>query len=195
MIQRPQTYDQGTQLFHWASAVLILGMIPLGFLMQHAAGAVKLSLYRAHALTGSVVLLLTVVRIVWVVTHASPEPLPMGRSHYVGMKGIHLLLYVVLLIMAGSGLSMMALSTLPDVLKGMASTFPDLHSLAARKVHGAGARIYVALLAAHVGGVLRYQLAEGDIFSRMGISLFRRRGDWKRKQREAETRVGSEIRQ
>jgi cytochrome b561 len=172
MIQRSQTYDQGTQLFHWASAVLILGMIPLGFLMQHAAGAVKLSLYRAHALTGSVVLLLTVVRIVWVVTHASPEPLPISRLHSTGMKGIHVLLYAVLLIMTASGLAMMALSTLPNVLKGVATTFPDLSKLPARKVHGVGARIYVALLAAHVGGVLRYQFVEGDIFSRMGVTLF-----------------------
>lgn len=140
--------------------------------MQQVEGAAKLPLYRAHALAGSLLLLLTVARIAWVLTHDSPEPLPVSRLHYLGMKGIHILLYAVLLIMAASGLAMMALSNLPDVLKGVATTFPDLSKLAARKLHGAGARMYIALLATHVAGVIRYQFAEGDIFSRMGITLF-----------------------
>ena len=187
MNKQPQSYNYGTQLFHWASALLVLGMIPLGFAMQDAGAAAKLTLYRAHALSGSLLVLLTMARIAWVLTHDSPQALPVSRLHYVGMKGIHVLLYVVLLIMGASGLAMMALSNLPDVLKGVATTFPDLSKLAARRAHGAGARIYIALLAAHVGGVIRYQLAEGDILSRMGITLFRKRSYGNEKSRGATT--------
>jgi cytochrome b561 len=152
--------------------VLIFGTIPLGFAMQKASGGAKLASYRAHAGIGVLILLLTLGRIVWVATHVAPEPLPVSRGHYWSMKGVHILLYVVLLVIAGSGLAMMALSTLPQVLKGMTATFPNLHTLPVRRLHGAGVRIFAVLLLMHIGGVLRYQIIESDVLARIGVTLF-----------------------
>jgi len=175
MSQQPTKYDTGTQLFHGVSAALIIVMLPLGFLMQKGSGTAKLVLYRAHVSMGLVVLLFTLARIVWRMRHVSPEPLTLSRPHHLGMEGIHVLLYAVLLILAASGVAMLALSTLPEVLKGAVTVFPNLSDLAPRKVHGAGARIYIALLVAHVGGVVQYQLTKGDTLGRIGLKLLGQR--------------------
>lgn len=171
MTERPASYDRGSQLFHWLSAVLILGLFPLGFLMQDATGTTKLVLYRGHVVVGIVLFLLTLGRIVWRLRHRAPEPLPMSRIHWMGMEGIHLLLYVVLFVLSGSGVALLALSTLPDALAGAGAGFPDLSELPPRQAHGLAARLYIALLLAHVGGVVVYQLREGDTLSRMGLRL------------------------
>ena len=52
-------------VLHWLSAVLILGMIPAGFLMQGVDESVKPVLYCGHVATGALVLVLTLARLTW----------------------------------------------------------------------------------------------------------------------------------
>ena len=83
---------------HWVSAVLILGMLPLGFLMQNAGEGDRLLWYRLHVMVGIAVLLLTMARLVWKWFDVKPAPTPgLSGVHLRGMELVHVLLYLVLL--------------------------------------------------------------------------------------------------
>jgi len=167
---KPNIYDRGTQRFHWLSALLILAMIPIGFIMQDADGATKLLLYRLHCGIGLLLLAMTVVRILWRFKQPTPAPpAGMGKLHVRGLEATHVLLYVILLALTVSGVAMLALSDLPQVLSGASSDYPDLAELGPRKAHGAGAFTYIALLIAHVGGVVLHQVRHGGSFHRIGV--------------------------
>jgi cytochrome b561 len=167
---KPNIYDRGTQRFHWLSALLILAMIPIGFIMQDADGATKLLLYRLHCGIGLLLLAMTVVRILWRFKQPTPAPpAGMGKLHVRGLEATHVLLYVILLALTVSGVAMLALSDLPQVLSGASSDYPDLAELGPRKAHGAGAFTYIALLIAHVGGVVLHQVSHGGSFHRIGV--------------------------
>jgi cytochrome b561 len=167
---KPDIYDRGTQRFHWLSALLILAMIPIGFIMQDSDGATKLLLYRLHCGIGLLLLATTVVRIIWRIRQPVPAPpAGMGKLHVRGLEATHVLLYVLLLALTASGVAMLALSDLPQVLGGASSDYPDLPELGPRKAHGAGALAYIALLIAHVGGVVFHQVRHGGSFQRIGV--------------------------
>lgn len=165
-----QRYGGIAIALHWVSAVLILGMLPLGFLMQNAGEDSRLLQYRLHAIVGFAVLLLTVARLVWKFFDVKPAPTPgLTGVHLRGMQFVHGLLYLVLLVLTVSGLVLNVQSGLIDVLRGTAQEFPDLSEFGARRAHGMLARIYIALLVAHIGGVVVHQFRHGHVFSRMGI--------------------------
>ena len=155
---------------HWVSAVLILGMLPLGFLMQNAGDDGQLFWYRLHVMVGVAVLLLTIVRLAWKLFDVKPSPTPgLSGVHLQGMKVIHVLLYLVLLVLVVSGIVLNVQSGFVEVLSGAKQGIPDFGEFGARRSHGMLARIYIALLVAHIGGVLLHQFRHGQVFPRMGI--------------------------
>ena len=169
-MNKPNLYDRGTQRFHWLSAVLILAMIPLGFLMQDATGETKLLLYRAHCAIGLLLVVITLARIIWRIKQPVPEPPSgMGTLHVRGLEATHLLLYAVLLGLSVSGIAMLALTSLPEVLTGASTSYPDMVELGPRRAHGAGVFVYIALLVAHVGGVIVHQTRHGGSLQRIGV--------------------------
>ena len=155
---------------HWASAILILGMLPLGFLMQNAGAGDRLLWYRVHGMVGFAVLLLTMARLAWKLFDVKPAPTPgLTGVHLRGMELVHVFLYLVLLVLVGSGIALNIQSGLLDVLRGAANDFPHLTDFGSRRAHGVLARIYIALLVAHIGGVAVHQFRHGHAFARMGI--------------------------
>ena len=85
------------------------------------------------------------------------------------MKLIHASLYVVLLVLVVSGIVLNIQSGFIDVLRGATTEIPDFGEFGSRRAHGSLARIYIALLVAHIGGVVVHQLRHGHVFARMGI--------------------------
>lgn len=168
----PQAYGRGAQLFHWISAVLILTMIPLGLLMQNVESeTVKLTLYRGHVVIGILILLLTLFRMMW--RRTDPEPLPPAGIegwHLRAFKLTHVFLYLGLLVLSTSGIGIILFSGIGDLLSGASNgPWPDgISTLPPRVAHGVTARIYIALLIGHIGGVLFYQFTKSDVMSRMG---------------------------
>lgn len=163
-------YGQVAVALHWISALLILGMFPLGFLMQDTGEGGRLLWYRLHAVIGFLVLLLTVARLFWKLFDVKPDP-PAGLSgvHLRGMELIHVLLYLGLLLLAVSGIVLNIQSGLIDVLSGKTQEFPDFAEFGARRAHGLLARIYIGLLVAHIVGVVVHQFRHGHVFARIGI--------------------------
>lgn len=166
-----QRYGRVAITLHWVSAVLIVAMVPLGFLMQEAGDGTKLSLYKAHTAVGIIVLLLTVARLLWKFADTKPSPPPgLTGLHLRGMEGTHVLLYVLLLALVVSGIVLNFQSGLLDVLRGTSpGGLPEFDDFRARVAHGTLARIYIGLLIAHIVGVVVHQRRHGHVCSRIGL--------------------------
>lgn len=66
-------YTATAKALHWGIAVLILGLLGLGFYMQGLPlSPTKLQLYSWHKWTGITVFVLVVVRLAWRVSHRPP---------------------------------------------------------------------------------------------------------------------------
>lgn len=80
---------------HWAIALLFLGQVGLGFLMQAVAGRPRLQfeLYQWHKSFGFLVLVLALSRLLWSLSGIRPRPLAgMPRWETIAARTAHLLL-------------------------------------------------------------------------------------------------------
>ena len=69
-------YTVTARVLHWLTAVLVLLMVPLGFVIVNEwGGPLQDTIYDLHKSIGAVLLPLVVVRLVWRLTHP-PAPLP-----------------------------------------------------------------------------------------------------------------------
>ena len=69
-------YTPVAKALHWLIALLLFGLLALGFYMQDLPlSPQKLQLYAWHKWAGVTVFLLVLVRLAWRVTHR-PPPLP-----------------------------------------------------------------------------------------------------------------------
>lgn len=160
-----ESYGSAAVALHWASAALIVAMVPLGFVMQSDRNT---TLYGAHIAVGAVVLLLTALRLVWKLIDTRPEPAPgLSGLHLKLASAIHVALYITLVGLLMSGGAMIVQSDLLTELS--AGVIPDFSSLQSRDAHGALAWLFIALFVAHVAGVILHQVRHGHVLSRMGI--------------------------
>ena len=91
-------------LLHWTIAVLILFNIITGFLHD----ALPRSTMAIHISSGITVLVLTLVRIGWRLTHGPPPFLPMKPWERVVAHVVHFCLYAAMLLMPISGWAMIS---------------------------------------------------------------------------------------
>ena len=78
-------------------------------------------------------------------------------------RAVHVAFYFVILAMVASGIGMMILSGAGSVVfGGTGAGLPDFRDFLPRVPHGAGARLLLALLAAHVGAALHHQFIRRD---------------------------------
>ncbi|MEQ1900269.1 MAG: cytochrome b/b6 domain-containing protein [Devosia sp.] len=155
---------------HWSSAVAVILTFAAGFVVADINPQPALLL--VHIGLGSIVFLLTLLRLVWWVVGdrnrpASPEGDPAWQK--VAARAVHGALYVILVLMATSGIVTVLLSgAIPTVVAG--GPVPDLSALAPRLAHGAMSKILLALFAGHVGAALWHQFVRRDhLLARMGV--------------------------
>ncbi len=168
-------YSRRVQVLHWLSAALILTMIPLGFCMQRIESQpLEFFALRLHVLLGVVILVLTLLRLIWRWVDGSPGPLPgLSPLHLRIVGGTHALLYLVLAGLSISGLVLLMQSGLAAILLGL-STDPipaNLSEYLPRQAHAVEVRVYIALLVAHIGGVVVHELTRGEVLFRMGVQI------------------------
>ncbi len=164
------SYGRGAQLLHWLAALLILAMIPIGLVMVRLdPGDAQTGLYRFHVALGLAVATLTLVRIAWRLVDRRPAPLPnMPRWRLRLFEAVHILLYGGVAVLAISGIAMLLGSDLGITPASVDPTEID-RDLAPRSAHSAVSKIFSALLVAHVGGAISYQITKGDTLGRMGL--------------------------
>ncbi|MBN15088.1 MAG: cytochrome B [Pelagibacterium sp.] len=168
----PDRYGTIAIVVHWVTALLVLALIVLGLNAADAdTDATKRALLIPHIALGLTVLALTIFRIVWwVFADRRPNELagiPPLQSRIAAT--VHVLAYVFIIVLASTGI---ATNIIGGVIPALATgaPIPDLDDIAPRDIHGVLARLFMALLAIHIGAALYHHFIRRDgLLSRMGI--------------------------
>jgi cytochrome b561 len=167
---KPATrYTNTAIVLHWLTALLILGLFPLGLYMSGLALSVlKLRLYAWHKWFGLTVLTLVLLRLGWRAGHAAPPlpaSVPLWQQRIANL--LHAAIYLLLLAIPLSGWAFSSAAGVPIVWWGvlplpmlvapdhhLAELLSDLHSTLNFTLAG--------LVAMHVGAALKHHFIDRD---------------------------------
>jgi cytochrome b561 len=175
---------------HWLIAFLLICQILGGLTMvrMEDGDPLKFQIYQTHKSFGITILLLTLIRLGWRLTH-KPPPLPAAMPQWerIAARGTHAAFYVLLIVVPLLGWSYVSASPfqaptmlfgqvhlphLPlqgfDEQKDVAEFFEESHELAAKTT--------LVLLLVHVAAALKHQFVNRDeVLSHM-LPFLRRKG-------------------
>ncbi|MHA1554587.1 MAG: cytochrome b [Alphaproteobacteria bacterium] len=161
----PDQYGSVSVMLHWLTALLIVIALVTGFVADDAAAADAAGILTVHVPVATTVLLLTLARIAWW-WFADTKPTATGETpawQDRSAKAVHGLFYVVIVLMAASGIAMLALSgAVPILFGGAAGALPNFEELAPRGPHELGAWLMVALFVVHVAAAFYHQFMMRD---------------------------------
>ncbi len=182
-------YSAVAVTLHWVIAVCILSMIPMGWWMTAAieqpdSQALAYRVFQIHKSIGFLILALTVVRIVWRLTHRGPA-LPPGMKRWEAFAAhtTHVAFYTLMLALpltgwlyvsagwavsqdralevATSWFGLFPIPHLPGVAE-LAAGVKRALAFQAMGAHAAMAWGAVILVALHVGAALKHQFVDRD---------------------------------
>ncbi len=162
---RVERYSSGAILLHWLIAFALAAELALGFAMpKDASGFV---LYQLHKSIGITILVLSLLRLVWRLTHNRPPAMEGGFTGFLA-SAVHVLFYAFMILMPLTGWAIVSSAEIevPTLLYGLVPwphlpvaqslnhTFEETHELLA--FGGIG------LFLLHVAGALRHHFMIGD---------------------------------
>lgn len=169
-------YRVPARVIHWVTALLVLGLLPVGAFMVRDGldRSLQNVLFIAHKNIGVVVLILIIVRIAYRMLRPPVlDPVPLPRLQELAAHFTHIALYAMLLIMPLAGYVRVRAGGFPiealDAL-GIPSFVPRSEELAefAKAVHYYGAYAIAALVLMHIGAAAYHGVVRNDgIFTRM----------------------------
>ncbi|MDP3898469.1 MAG: cytochrome b [Mesorhizobium sp.] len=167
-------YGAVARAMHWITAFALVAMIGSGLAAEAASGeAAAVNILRFHAVTGVAVLALTVLRILWwVLADRRPaDTAQTPRWQSLAAHGVHYAFYLVIILLAGSGIATIALSGAGDILFGSETgALPRFEDFQPRGPHGFFAWATVGLVALHIAAALYHQFVIKDrLLERMGL--------------------------
>jgi cytochrome b561 len=176
MTSKTKKYRVPARVIHWVTALLVLGLLPVGALMVRDGldRSLQNVLFIAHKNIGVVVLILIIVRIAYRMLRPPVlDPVPLPRVQELAAHFTHFALYAMLLIMPLAGYVRVSAGGFPiealDAL-GIPSFVPRSEALAefAKAVHYYGAYAIAALVLMHIGAAAYHGVVRKDgIFTRM----------------------------
>lgn len=162
----PAAYDKTGVIFHWASALAILLLWPIGKIMVSFGETPNSVLYPLHVIIGLGVAITTVARVIWVLRHQRPQELEMPRWERILFVANHYVLYILLLLLSLSGFVMLISAGSLDAFALAKNDGPhDQHELAST--------VFAVMFVMHVAGVIYYQVKNGKTLKRMGVPVSR----------------------
>lgn len=172
------------QVLHWSMAAMLLAMVGAGLVMARAAETAAASgdfsaqvlglsifeAYQLHKSVGVVLFALVLFRLVWRLTHSSPElPSAMPRTERLAALGTHAILYTLMLTMPLTGWLLASASPLgiPTLVFGVLPLphpiGPDADTEAVLSgLHLAGGLALLALAGLHVAAALKHHFIDRD---------------------------------
>lgn len=173
-----QRYSTVAIALHWTLALAVLLQLVVGLRMGATTkSSAAYGLYQLHKSVGVSILLLTLVRIGWRLSHKPPElPAHLKTWEKALAKAAHILFYLILLGLPLTGWIMVSASktNIPTLLFGVVPWphLPMLPELAepAKAIwrkggelgHGVLVKLTYLLLLVHVGGALKHQWVDRD---------------------------------
>jgi cytochrome b561 len=163
-----EKYHPALVVLHWLLAVLVVFMLVMGAVsLEHLPNSSpeKVFALRGHMVTGMAILALTLVRLVVRVSARKPPPVDTGRP-LLDRAAVyaHRSLYVLVILMAGSGLATALSAGLPDIVfGGSGKPLPETFAAyPARTVHGIVGSLLALLVLVHVVAALWHQFMRRD---------------------------------
>lgn len=169
----PARYSAPAIGLHWLLAVLILASLGVGFYMTGLPfSPTRLKLYNWHKWAGVTILLLSMARLVWRLTHRPPSlpaaitqamPTWQQRAYHATHYAMYALFFAVPLAgwayssMAGFPIVWFGVLPLPDFVpvdKEFAKTFKPVHAVLAYTL--------LALVALHISAALKHHFIDHD---------------------------------
>ncbi len=166
-----ERYSKGAIALHWLIALALAGEIALGFAMpKDASGFAQFQLHKSIGIT---ILVLSLIRLGWRLTHARPAPIEGGATGFLA-SAVHVGFYVFMIAMPLTGWALVSSDRIdvPTVLFGVVP-LPHLPlgegaNGLAREAHELLAFGGLALFGLHVVGALRHHfLIKDGLLSRM----------------------------
>ncbi|MGQ7794006.1 cytochrome b [Faunimonas sp. B44] len=160
-------YSAAARALHWTIALLVLVVLPFGAVIKFVKEDVKLTFYMIHESLGFLVIWLMLARWAVRLVHRPPPPLPMPAWEHRLATTVHWSLYVVLLLMPITGflatnahgfpLEWFWLVPIPSPI-GKSPEIAPYFSV----VHAVLGYMILALVALHLGGVLKHHVLRRD---------------------------------
>lgn len=163
-------YDSVARLLHWAVALLVFAQLGLGYAADWAARPVAAWFFTQHVRIGVLILSLMCLRLLWRLSHR-PPPLPpeTPRWQLGTAMGVHLSLYLLLLILPLSGyvlwawigrpLDWFGLFPIPILFEGGED---ETWRSIAGYTHSYAGYVLLALLLTHIGAALWHEFVKRD---------------------------------
>lgn len=172
-------YTKVAIVLHWVIALLIIGQLIGGKVMMAMDPApLKYEIFQLHKSFGLTILILSVLRLVWRLTHKPPS-LPDGMKPYerLGAKLSHIGFYVLMIGIPLAGWVMVSASTRQISTKLFkVITWPDFPGVTRsegfenlmKDVHEYMAYAAIALILLHVGAAIKHHyINKDDVLHRM----------------------------
>ena len=181
-----ENYSRIAIILHWLIALTIIGLVVFGLLMTHDWMPNRFVIYQWHKSFGIVVLILSVFRLIWRLTHRPPA-LPSGMKpiEIFLSKLTHIGFYVLMIGMPLLGWAMISASTLPiENELFYLIPLPDLPGVTESKTlemtfkqfHEIGAKLIILLFVLHMAGAIKHQfVAKDNLLARMIPALRKKR--------------------
>lgn len=162
---------------HWIIAFALIYQLALGFALENIPRAERGAYMSVHKSLGITILLLSIARLVWRLTH-KPPPLPAELKPWEKRlsSGVHVAFYVVMIGAPLGGWAMSTASTrAPPVsfwglfeLPGLPVPESDALAEQLSAGHAAAGIIAVVLIVLHIGGALKHMFVDdNDVLWRM----------------------------
>lgn len=172
-VSRSARYGAPAIALHWILGLAIVALIGVGWYMTELPfSPQRLKLYNWHKWAGVAILALSVLRLLWRLTHRPPA-LPaqvldaMPRWQQVAHHGVHHLMYALFFIVPLVGWAYSSAAGFPIVFLGVVP-LPDFVPVnpelaeAIKPWHAVGAYALTALVVLHVAAALKHQLIDRD---------------------------------
>ncbi len=175
------TYDRVAKSLHWLIALAIIFMLVLGWMLEDLQGQDKFRAFQLHKSVGITILLLSLIRLGWRLTHRFPVlPETMSKTEKLAAHLGHWGLYALMIVMPLTGWVIVSTSKLaiPTLLFGIVPwphlpMLPDLENKRAiheigKNMHGILATAMAGLAGVHALAALKHHfISRDDILLRM----------------------------
>jgi cytochrome b561 len=161
-------YDNVAIGFHWLLALIIVGSFCLGVYMAGLPFSIqRVKLFNYHKWAGMTILALTLLRLLWRVTHAPPPEAPGPRWQQHAARATHWAMYLLCLVVplvgwlysSAKGFQIVVYGVLP--LPNLLQVDPELAERI-KPWHGALAFVLGTLVLLHVAAALKHHLIDHD---------------------------------